>query len=131
MTVIVDPADYSPVLNQIKEEGDVSLQKKRELAAKVFRHTAAYDALIADYLTNVVGEKEPEQFTVTFEKNNRFAMGKILIKKQHSTKARFLSKDLLRKQNSCTAKSFLTTTLKMRTQLFKLFVNSLSLQRLL
>lgn len=75
VTVIVDPADYSPVLNQIKEEGSVSLQKKRELAAKVFRHTAAYDALIADYLTNVVGEKEPEQFTVTFEKKQSLRYG--------------------------------------------------------
>ena len=51
MTVITDPADYSSVLNEIKEHGGVSLKRKRELAAKVFRHTAAYDALIADYLT--------------------------------------------------------------------------------
>ncbi|MCY8523079.1 bifunctional phosphoribosylaminoimidazolecarboxamide formyltransferase/IMP cyclohydrolase [Bacillus atrophaeus] len=74
VTVIVDPADYSPVLNQIKE-GGVSLQKKRELAAKVFRHTAAYDALIAEYLTNFVGEKDPEQYTVTFEKKQSLRYG--------------------------------------------------------
>ncbi len=51
VTVITDPADYSSVLNEMKEHGGVSLKRKRELAAKVFRHTAAYDALIADYLT--------------------------------------------------------------------------------
>lgn len=50
-------------------------RKKRELAAKVFRHTAAYDALIADYLTNFVGETEPEQFTVTFEKKQSLRYG--------------------------------------------------------
>lgn len=100
--------------------------EKRELAAKVFRHTAAYDALIADYLTNVVGEKEPEQFTVTFEKNNRFAMEKTRIRKQLSIKQLFLSKAPLRKQNSFTEKSFLTTTLKTRMLQFKSFVNSLN-----
>ncbi|MEI4789463.1 bifunctional phosphoribosylaminoimidazolecarboxamide formyltransferase/IMP cyclohydrolase [Bacillus sp. FJAT-53060] len=74
VTVIVDPRDYDAVVQQIKE-GGVSLKKKRELAAKVFRHTAAYDALIADYLTNYVGETEPEQFTVTFEKKQSLRYG--------------------------------------------------------
>ncbi|MFS0655511.1 bifunctional phosphoribosylaminoimidazolecarboxamide formyltransferase/IMP cyclohydrolase [Bacillus sp. 179-C3.3 HS] len=74
VTVIVDPSDYDAVIQQIKE-GGVSLEKKRELAAKVFRHTAAYDALIADYLTNYVGETEPEQFTVTFEKKQSLRYG--------------------------------------------------------
>ncbi|MDA1477111.1 bifunctional phosphoribosylaminoimidazolecarboxamide formyltransferase/IMP cyclohydrolase [Bacillus changyiensis] len=75
VTVIVDPDDYSPILSEIKETGDISLEKKRELAAKVFRHTAAYDALIADYLTTVTGEKEPEQYTVTFEKKQSLRYG--------------------------------------------------------
>ncbi|KEP26942.1 bifunctional phosphoribosylaminoimidazolecarboxamide formyltransferase/IMP cyclohydrolase [Bacillus zhangzhouensis] len=74
VTVIVDPRDYDSVVQQIKE-GGVSLEKKRQLAAKVFRHTAAYDALIADYLTNYVGETEPEQFTVTFEKKQSLRYG--------------------------------------------------------
>ncbi|EKF36844.1 bifunctional phosphoribosylaminoimidazolecarboxamide formyltransferase/IMP cyclohydrolase [Bacillus xiamenensis] len=74
VTVIVDPRDYDTVIQQIKE-GGVPLEKKRELAAKVFRHTAAYDALIADYLTNYVGETEPEQFTVTFEKKQSLRYG--------------------------------------------------------
>nr|MDF9459752.1 bifunctional phosphoribosylaminoimidazolecarboxamide formyltransferase/IMP cyclohydrolase [Bacillus pumilus] len=74
VTVIVDPRDYDTVVQQIKE-GGVPLEKKRELAAKVFRHTVAYDALIADYLTNYVGETEPEQFTVTFEKKQSLRYG--------------------------------------------------------
>ncbi|KMN51935.1 bifunctional phosphoribosylaminoimidazolecarboxamide formyltransferase/IMP cyclohydrolase, partial [Bacillus sp. LK7] len=75
VTVITDPADYSSVLNEMKEHGGVSLKRKRELAAKVFRHTAAYDALIADYLTREAGEKDPEQFTVTFEKKQSLRYG--------------------------------------------------------
>ena len=29
------------------------LETRRKLAAKVFRHTAAYDALIAEYMTEL------------------------------------------------------------------------------
>ena len=67
VTVVVDASDYSVVLEELKS-GDVSQQTRRKLAAKVFRHTAAYDTLIADYLTKQVGEEWPEQYTVTFEK---------------------------------------------------------------
>lgn len=75
VTVLVDPADYGAVLQQIKETGAVAAEKNRELAAKVFRHTAAYDALIADYLTEYVGETSPEQYTVTFEKKQSLRYG--------------------------------------------------------
>lgn len=119
VTVITDPADYSSVLNEIKEHGGVSLKRKRELAAKVFRHTAAYDALIADYLTREAGEKDPEQFTVTFEKNNRSATVKTLTKRLFSIKAHSLSPVPSRRQNSFTAKSFLTTILRTRMRPFK------------
>ena len=37
------------------------------LAAKVFRHTAAYDSIIANYMTELVGEETPEKLTVTYE----------------------------------------------------------------
>jgi phosphoribosylaminoimidazolecarboxamide formyltransferase/IMP cyclohydrolase len=44
------------------------LETRKRLAAKVFRHTAAYDALISDYLSKVTGDPLPERFTVTYEK---------------------------------------------------------------
>jgi phosphoribosylaminoimidazolecarboxamide formyltransferase/IMP cyclohydrolase len=46
--VVVDPADYSPVLDALRA-GDVSPTLRARLAAKVFRHTALYDGAIADY----------------------------------------------------------------------------------
>lgn len=67
VTVLVDPADYGEVLAQLHDVGEVSRETRRRLAAKVFRHTAAYDALIAEYLTNLTGEEFPEKLTVTFE----------------------------------------------------------------
>jgi phosphoribosylaminoimidazolecarboxamide formyltransferase/IMP cyclohydrolase len=68
VTVVVDAADYGSVLEEIREGGSVTDETKRRLAAKVFRHTAAYDALISQYLTEQVGEQMPETYTVTYEK---------------------------------------------------------------
>lgn len=67
VTVLVDASDYPIVLEELKA-GEVSLETRRRLAAKVFRHTAAYDSLISNYLTEQVGESWPDQLTVTFEK---------------------------------------------------------------
>lgn len=67
VTVVVDPADYNTVLEQLKEKGEVDKETRRKLAAKVFRHTAAYDALIAEYMTKLAGEEAPEKLTVTYE----------------------------------------------------------------
>lgn len=75
VAVVVDPADYDAVLAEISQSGSVSFERKQRLAAKVFRHTAAYDAVIAEFLTNVVGEESPESFTVTYEKKQDLRYG--------------------------------------------------------
>ncbi|WP_313804252.1 bifunctional phosphoribosylaminoimidazolecarboxamide formyltransferase/IMP cyclohydrolase [Cytobacillus sp.] len=75
VTVVVDPADYETVLFQLKTAGEVEKETRRKLAAKVFRHTAAYDAMIADYMTNLVNEEAPEKFTVTFERKQSLRYG--------------------------------------------------------
>jgi len=49
VTVVVDPADYPAVLDDLRQ-GGTSLERRRALALKVFQHTAAYDAQIAAYL---------------------------------------------------------------------------------
>ena len=51
VTVIVDPADYETVLNQINSQGDTTLELRRRLAAKVYARTSAYDGAIANYLS--------------------------------------------------------------------------------
>ncbi|HEX7058075.1 MAG TPA: bifunctional phosphoribosylaminoimidazolecarboxamide formyltransferase/IMP cyclohydrolase [Bacilli bacterium] len=68
VTVVVDAADYDEVLEQIAANGDTSLELRKRLAAKVFRHTAAYDSLISAYLSEQTGDPLPERFTVTYEK---------------------------------------------------------------
>ena len=68
VTVVVDAADYEQVAEEIEANRDTTLETRRRLAAKVFRHTAAYDALISRYLSEQVGELLPESYTVTYEK---------------------------------------------------------------
>lgn len=75
VTVVVDAADYEQVLAEIKETADTTLATRKRLAAKVFRHTAAYDALIGEYLTAETGEEFPESFTVTYEKAQNLRYG--------------------------------------------------------
>lgn len=75
VAVLVDPVDYEGVIAELKESGKVDLSTRRRLAAKVFRHTAAYDAMISNYLTEAVEEKHPESLTVTFEKKQGLRYG--------------------------------------------------------
>ena len=66
--VLCDPKDYAKVLEEIQTNGETTLETREHLAAKVFRHTARYDAMIADYLTKKCGEQFPESMTITFDK---------------------------------------------------------------
>jgi len=64
VTVITDPADYAVVAAEISAQGDTTLATRERLAAKVFRTTGYYDALIANYLASRL--PEPEEFPETF-----------------------------------------------------------------
>ena len=46
MGVVVDPADYRPVLDELRAVGSLSDATRRRLARSAFAHTAAYDAAI-------------------------------------------------------------------------------------
>lgn len=69
VAVVVDPRDYEKVLNELKENGSVSMDTKFYLMQKVFMHTSNYDTMIADYLKKERNDEElPETLTMTFEK---------------------------------------------------------------
>lgn len=55
VTVIVDPKDYTMVAEQIRSAGNTTLALRRQLAAKVFARTAAYDTAIAAHLQQESG----------------------------------------------------------------------------
>lgn len=60
--VLVNPSDYDAVLRALRNNG-VDKDLRRELAAKVFAHTAAYDTVIAQY---VAREEEGLPATLSF-----------------------------------------------------------------
>lgn len=61
VAVVCDPADYAAVLADLEASGEVSLAARRRLAAKAFAHTAAYDGMVAAYLSTTEGDVEPDR----------------------------------------------------------------------
>jgi phosphoribosylaminoimidazolecarboxamide formyltransferase/IMP cyclohydrolase len=59
VTVVVDPADYSVIIDELNASvGAVTLETRKRLAVKAFRHTSAYDAAINAYLSKAyLGEE--------------------------------------------------------------------------
>lgn len=51
--VLVDPADYANVLDELRADGALGAATRRSLARKAFAHTAAYDAAIVSWFDDV------------------------------------------------------------------------------
>src|SRR3546814_4727156 len=57
VNVVVDVADYAKILDALKaNNGATPLGLRRELAAKAYAHTGAYDAMIATWFARQNGE---------------------------------------------------------------------------
>ncbi len=76
VAVVVDPEDYEGIIDELKANKAVSLDTKFRLMQKVFMHTAAYDALIADYLRKQRGDNSfAETMTFTYERVQEMRYG--------------------------------------------------------
>ena len=64
--VVVDPADYPMVLEQLRK-GDIDLAERKRLAQKAFQHVAIYDTAISQYLRQDV-EGLPDEMTIALKK---------------------------------------------------------------
>ena len=60
VAVIADPADYGWVADALAAPAGLTLPQRRQLAAKAFRHVAAYDAIVADYLADDTPDETPD-----------------------------------------------------------------------
>ena len=73
VTVVSDPADYSAVLTEMREnDGATTRETRRRLALKVFQTTAAYDGAIAAYLSGVITTEKEEGSEVAVESMEKF-----------------------------------------------------------
>ncbi len=72
VSVVVDPADYAPLLEELaRHEGCTTLTLRSRLAAKVFAHTARYDTMVASYLAEqhqISTERFPTTLPLVFDK---------------------------------------------------------------
>jgi phosphoribosylaminoimidazolecarboxamide formyltransferase/IMP cyclohydrolase len=71
VAVIVDPADYAAVLEELtRSDGALSEATRKRLAAKAFAHTASYDSAVASYLARVNegGGEFPQSLPLQFAK---------------------------------------------------------------
>jgi phosphoribosylaminoimidazolecarboxamide formyltransferase/IMP cyclohydrolase len=67
--VVVDPADYDAVLEELRSgDGRLSLPTRRRLAARAFATTARYDAAISTWFARREGEDLPAQEARVYEK---------------------------------------------------------------
>ncbi len=70
--VVVDPADYAAVTQAVTAGGS-DFELRRQLAAKAFRHTARYDAMVSGYLT--AEGAFPESLTLTWDRVQEMRYG--------------------------------------------------------
>ncbi|MDH5611661.1 MAG: bifunctional phosphoribosylaminoimidazolecarboxamide formyltransferase/IMP cyclohydrolase [Gammaproteobacteria bacterium] len=80
VSIIVDPVDYSRVLEELKSnDGLVSDATRFDLAVKAFEHTSKYDGMIANYLgrIKVDGTKDifPRTINLQFNKAQEMRYG--------------------------------------------------------
>ena len=73
VTVVVDPADYPSVLSALKDGGDAEL--RRDLAEKVFAHTAAYDAAISSWFAAERHALFPDRVSFAVERQQMLRYG--------------------------------------------------------
>jgi len=74
VAVLSDPADYAPLLAEMRA-GGVSAATRRRLAAKAFAMTAGYDAAIAAWLARQTGEGLPARFALAGRRQQALRYG--------------------------------------------------------
>ncbi|MDP6122215.1 MAG: bifunctional phosphoribosylaminoimidazolecarboxamide formyltransferase/IMP cyclohydrolase [Rhodospirillales bacterium] len=66
VTVVVEPADYGAVIEDMKANGGATkAQLRKRLAAEAYARTAAYDAAIGGWFSNQLGETFPRRMTLS------------------------------------------------------------------
>ena len=77
VSIIVDPDDYKDVIEELKTKGEISIETRKKLALKAFRHTAFYDSVISNVLNEKFGinEKFPSELSIPLRKEQELRYG--------------------------------------------------------
>ena len=84
VTVVTDHGDYDAVALALEGSGTVDAEMRQRLAQKAFQQTAAYDQMIAGWLTLANTDTQPEQLedipNLSGRRNLIYAMEKTRIR---------------------------------------------------
>ncbi|MDR3588984.1 MAG: bifunctional phosphoribosylaminoimidazolecarboxamide formyltransferase/IMP cyclohydrolase [Negativicutes bacterium] len=69
VAVVVNPAKYPIIADQLAKDGEISREMRMELAWEAYSHTAEYDAYIAGYLARQLGQGQfPQVLHTVYDK---------------------------------------------------------------
>ena len=88
VTVVVDPADYTCLVDEIRDSGATSLAFRRRLAAKAYAHTASYDAAISNWFAAQADDTYPERLVVAADRHEILRYGE----NPHQTAAFYINR---------------------------------------
>ncbi len=60
--VVVEPANYAIVVEELRQKGDLALSTRYRLAVEAFAHTAYYDSIVAEYLRRGIEDEQERHF---------------------------------------------------------------------
>lgn len=75
VTIITDPSDYPQLIEQLKQNGNTTLEQRQYYAMKAFSVTAYYDALISQYFNELNHEQLPETLVLGYKKLDSLRYG--------------------------------------------------------
>ncbi len=76
VTIIFDPKDYSPVLQELQDRnGTLSFETRAKLAMRAFDFTSQYDGAIAQYLEALEGKRFPDHLRLHGERHGELRYG--------------------------------------------------------
>ncbi len=79
VAIVVNSGDYDTILQELRDDkGQLSAERRFELAVKAFEHTSAYDGAIANYLGQLTGNGTasfPATINLQFHKKQEMRYG--------------------------------------------------------
>ena len=73
--IVVNPKNYQSLLEQLKQNGCLTLPFRMQLAGEAFAHTAYYDAMISRWFAKQQGIDFPDMLNLSFAKDQSLRYG--------------------------------------------------------
>ncbi len=115
VAVIVEPADYDPLLKELWEHGGTGLATRERLAAKAYARTGAYDAAISAYFARKLDQPFPPTLNLSFKLRSGLRYGENPHQAQRFMSSRVFHAPASRPPRCCRARNCPTTICSIST----------------